>query len=80
MSSYNQFYWYDRQLDSEYIEEKEKEGQMFRDLPITEFIEMVSKVTDLELRLLFNISYEWHDEQMSDALKKEFRKRGLAWS
>jgi hypothetical protein len=36
--------------------------------------------TELELKIVFDLSYKWHDEEMIKAVKQEYKKRGLAWN
>lgn len=81
MCGYNPFYWYDRELDNEYIEEMKKEAEtMLKDVPIKEFVRLMQQFTELELKIVFDLSYEWHDEEMICAVKKEYKRRGLAWN
>lgn len=77
----NNLYWYEQQLDNEYIEEKRKDAEeMLKDIPIKEFMELVKGFTELELRIVFDLSYKWQDEEMIKAVKQEYKKRGLAWN
>lgn len=81
MCGYNPFYWYDRELDNEYIEEMKKEAEtMLKDVPIKEFVRLMQQFTELELKIVFDLSYKWHDEEMIKAVKQEYKKRGLAWT
>lgn len=81
MCGYNPFYWYDRELDNEYIEEMKKEAKtMLKDVPIKEFVRLMQQFTELELKIVFDLSYKWHDSEMIKAVKQEYKKRGLAWN
>ena len=79
MCGYNSFYWYEQKLDNEFKEQKRKDAEMLKDIPIKEFVSMVKDFTELELKIVFDLSYEWHDEEMVKAVKQEYKKRGLAW-
>jgi hypothetical protein len=76
----NNLQWYEQDLDNEFEEQKRKEAVMLKDIPIKEFAKIVKDFTELELKIVFDLSYEWHDEEMIKILKNEYRKRGLAWS
>lgn len=76
----NNLQWYEQDLDNEFEEQKRKEAVMLKDIPIKEFASIVKDFTELELKIVFDLSYEWHDEEMIKILKNEYRKRGLAWS
>lgn len=81
MCGYDPFYWYERELENQYIEELKKEAEiMLKDIPIKRFIELMKDFTELELKIVFDLSYKWHDEEMIKAVKQEYNKRGLAWN
>jgi hypothetical protein len=80
MCGYNPFYWYEQKLDNDFIEQKRKDAEMLKDIPVKEFMELVKGFTELELKIVFDLSYEWHDEEMIKAVKQEYKKRGLAWN
>lgn len=80
MCGYDPFKWYEQDLDNEFEEQKRKDAVMLKDIPIKEFAKIVKDFTELELKIVFDLSYEWHDEEMIKILKNEYRKRGLAWS
>ena len=76
----NNLYWYEKDLDNEFKEQKRKDAEMLKDIPIKEFMKLVKDFTELELKIVFDLSFEWHDEEMIKAVKQEYKKRGLAWS
>lgn len=81
MCGYDPFYWYDIQLCNQYKADLEKEAEMMlKDIPIKRFIELMKDYTELELKIVFDLSYKWHDEEMIKAVKQEYKKRGLAWN
>lgn len=80
MCGFEPFKWYEQELDNEFVEQKRKEAEMLKDIPIKEFVSIVKDFTALELKIVFDLSYGWHDEEMIKILKNEYKKRGLAWT
>lgn len=77
MSGYDPFWMIDSLLEEEYISDKEHEAERFRAMNDNEFFIEVKKVNLEDLKILSELAYRWHDENLISNIKSEFKRRGV---
>ena len=79
MCGYNPFYWYEQQLDNDFIEQKRKDAEMLKTIPKEELKKLVKSFDDAELKIVFEVCQDCKDKEMEEAIKQECKERGNEW-